>query len=394
MRKNVLLAAILLLSASANGIAQDKQPEGYVFTSIKEIPTTSIKNQYRSGTCWSFSGVGFFETELLRMGKPEVDLSPMFVVRMAYADKAEKYVRMHGALNFGGGGSFYDVWDVMKRYGIVPMEVYQGLNYGEEKHVHGELDALTEAYVKAMEKNPNRKLSSAWLKGFNGIMDAYLGAVPENFTYKGKSYTPKSFAESLGLKLDDYVCISSYTHHPFYTEFIIEVPDNWQLATVHNVPMHEMMQIIDNAIDNGYPIAWASDVSEGGFSWRHGVAIVPDMESQELQGSDMARWTKMTAQEKNEKAFEKPGKELTITQEMRQAEFDNFQTTDDHGMVLVGAAKDQEGNIYYKVKNSWGVDGKYNGYFYASKAFVQYKTMSIMVHKDAIPKAIRQKMKL
>ncbi|MBR7067208.1 MAG: aminopeptidase [Bacteroidales bacterium] len=394
MRKNVLLAAILLLSASANGIAQDKQPEGYVFTSIKEIPTTSIKNQYRSGTCWSFSGVGFFETELLRMGKPEVDLSPMFVVRMAYADKAEKYVRMHGALNFGGGGSFYDVWDVMKRYGIVPMEVYQGLNYGEEKHVHGELDALTEAYVKAMVKNPNRKLSSAWLKGFNGIMDAYLGAVPENFTYKGKSYTPKSFAESLGLKLDDYVCISSYTHHPFYTEFIIEVPDNWQLATVHNVPMHEMMQIIDNAIDNGYPIAWASDVSEGGFSWRHGVAIVPDMESQELQGSDMARWTKMTAQEKNEKAFEKPGKELTITQEMRQAEFDNFQTTDDHGMVLVGAAKDQEGNIYYKVKNSWGVDGKYNGYFYASKAFVQYKTMSIMVHKDAIPKAIRQKMKL
>lgn len=394
MRKNTLLAGLLILSASTIALAQDKQTEGYIFTSLKEIPTTSVKNQFRSSTCWSFSGVGFFESELLRMGKPSVDLSPMFVVRKSYAAKAEKYVRMQGALGFSGGGSFYDVLDVIRKYGMMPMEAYQGLNYGEEKHVHGEIDAVTEAYVKAIIKNPNRKLSTAWLKGFNGIMDAYLGEIPESFTYKGKSYTPKSFAESLGINPDDYVCVSSYTHHPFYTEFIIEVPDNWQLATVHNVPMHEMMQIIDNAIDNGFPVAWASDVSEGGFSWKHGVAIVPDMESQELQGSDMARWTKMTAQEKNEKAFEKPGKELTITQEMRQAEFNNFQTTDDHGMVLCGAAKDQAGNIYYKVKNSWGTDSKYEGYFYASKPFVMYKTMSIMLHKDAIPKAIRQKMKI
>ena len=387
--------ALLLGIPPITATAQEaKQTEGYKFTSIKELPTTSVKNQHRSGTCWSFSGLGFFESELLRQGKPEVDLSPMFVVRMAYADKAEKFVRMHGALNFGGGGSFYDVWDVMRKYGIVPMEVYQGLNYGEQMHVHGELDALTEAYVKAVVKNPNRKLSSAWLKGFNGIMDAYLGAIPENFTYKGKTYTPKSFAESLGLKLDDYVFVSSYSHHPFYTQFIIEVPDNWQLATVHNVPIAELEQIIDNAIDNGYPVAWASDVSEGGFSWKHGVAIAPDMESQELQGSDMARWTKMTAKEKNEKAFERPGKELKITQEMRQAEFDNFQTTDDHGMVLVGKAKDQNGTIYYKVKNSWGADGKYNGFFYASKPFVMYKTMSIMVHKSAIPKSIAQKLGL
>lgn len=395
MNKLAPIAIALLLAPRFAATAQEaKQTEGYVFTPIKEIPTTSIKNQHRSGTCWSFSGVGFFETELLRMGKPEVDLAPMFVVRMAYADKAAKYVRMQGALGFGGGGSFYDVIDVMRKHGMMPMEAYQGLNYGEDLHVHGELDALTEAYVKAIVKNPNRKLSSAWLKGFNGIMDAYLGAVPESFTYKGKTYTPKSFAESLGLKLDDYVCISSYTHHPFYTEFIIEVPDNWQLATVYNVPIAELEQIIDNAIDNGYPVAWASDVSEGGFSWKHGVAIVPDMESQELQGSDMARWTKMTAHEKNEKAFEKPGKELKITQEMRQAEFDNFQTTDDHGMVLVGKAKDQNGTIYYKVKNSWGYAGKYNGYFYASKPFVMYKTMSIMVHKSAIPKAISQKLSL
>lgn len=397
MRKLFFAMGVLAGSLCAQPILaqqDESKPEGYIFTSLKEIATTPVKNQFRSGTCWSFSGIGFLESELLRIGKPAIDLSPMFIVRTAYAEKAEKYVRMHGSLNFAGGGAFYDVAAMIKKYGIVPMEVYQGLNYGEENHVHGELDALTKAYVDALIKNPNRKLSSAWLKGFNGILDAYFGELPGSFTHNGKTYNPKSFAQSLGLNIDDYVYISSYTHHPFYSRFIIEVPDNWALAEVMNVPLDDFERIFDNAIDNGFPIAWASDVSDNGFSWKDGIAIVPDTESEELAGSDMARWTRMTPKEKSQKAFEKPGRELKITQEMRQREFDSYQTTDDHGMVLVGKAKDQVGNIYYKVKNSWGTDGKYNGYFYASKPFVLYKTISIMIHKDAIPKDIRKKLGL
>lgn len=400
MKKLIVLLGVLVCSLGIqNAVAQNEKeleskPEGYVFTSINEIETTSIKDQNRSGTCWSFSGLGFLESEMLRMGKPKVDLSAMFVVRTAYSDKAEKYVRMNGALNFGGGGAFYDVAAMIKKYGIVPMEVYQGLNYGEDMHVHGEIDAVTKAYIEAVVKNPNRKLSTAWHNGFDGILDAYFGELPTKFQYNGKDYTPKTFAQSLGLNLDDYVYVTSYSHHPFYSRFILEVPDNWALAEVYNVTIDDLEKIFDNAVDNGYPVAWASDVSDNGFSWANGVAIVPDMENEELAGSDMARWTKMSPREKSKKAFEKPGKELKITQEMRQEAFDNYQTTDDHGMVLVGKAKDQIGNIYYRVKNSWGIDGKYDGYFYASKPFVLYKTMSIMVHKNAIPKDISKKLGL
>lgn len=394
--KRLLLLAILACSLGLGAFAQDEKEtvEGYVFTPLSEIKTTSIKNQHRSGTCWSFSGIGFLESELLRMGKPEVNLSPMYIVRTAYADKAEKYVRMHGSLNFGGGGAFYDVVAMIAKYGIVPMEMYQGLNYGEDMHVHGELDEVTKAYVDAVVKNPNRKLTTAWLNGFNGILDAYFGVLPTEFSYEGNAYTPKTYAQSLGLNLNDYVYVTSYTHHPFHSKFIIEVPDNWALAEVYNVTLEELESIFDNAIDNGFPVAWASDVSESGFSWKDGIAIVPDTDSEELAGSDMARWTKMSKKEKSQKAFERPGKELKITQEMRQQDFDNYQTTDDHGMVLVGKAKDQIGNIYYKVKNSWGDGGKYDGFFYASKPFVLYKTMSIMVNKNALPKDIKKKLGL
>lgn len=400
MKKFLLLAVVAcfvsvpVLRAQTEAEKNQEKPEGYVITPISEVKTTSVKDQNRSGTCWSFSGIGFLESELLRLGKPEVDLAPMFIVRMAYSDKAEKYVRMHGALNFAGGGAFYDVAAMIKKYGIVPMEVYQGLNYGEDNHVHNEMDRVLKAYVEAVVKNPNRKLSTAWFKGFNAVLDAYLGPIPSDFVYKGQKYSPKSYAESLGLNLDDYVYITSYTHHPFHSKFIMEVPDNWALAEVYNVPLDEFEAIFDNALDNGFPVAWASDVSEDGFSWTDGVAIVPDMKSEEITGSDMARWTKLTKRERMTKIFEKPGPELKITQEMRQEGFDRFETTDDHGMVLVGKAKDQLGHIYYKVKNSWGIGGKYDGYFYASKPFVLYKTMSIMVHKDAIPKNIRKKLNL
>ena len=370
----------------------EKPAEGYVFTTVRDLPATSVKNQQRSGTCWSYATLAFIEADLMRQGKPAIDLSPMFVVRQTYLDKADRYVRFQGAISFSGGGSSGDVLNTIREHGIMPMEAYQGLNYGTEQHVHGELDAVTAAYVGAIVKNPNRKLSSAWKRGFQGIVDAYLGNIPERFTFEGKQYTPKEFAKHLGINVDDYIEISSFSHHSFYSKFIIEVPDNWVHDAVHNVPLADFEAIIDYAIDNGFPIGWGSDVSEDGFSWKNGVAIVPDVQSAPLDGSDMARWTKMSVRERNQAAFERPGNELKITQELRQAAYDNQETTDDHGMLIVGKATDQNGNIYYKVKNSWGVAGKYDGYFYASKPFVLYKTLTILLHKDGIPREIRQKL--
>lgn len=396
-RKVIALGVLMLMAGFQQAMGQDKEAsEGYVFTSVKEIKTTPVKNQYRSSTCWSFSGIAFLESELLRMGKPEVNLSSMYVVRNAYSDKGERFVRFNGSNNFAAGGAFYDVIETIRKYGIVPEENYPGLNYGEDKHVHGELDAVTRAYVDAVVKNPNRKLSTAWLNGLNGILDAYLGANPANFTYNGKNYTPTTFAQSLGLNLDDYIYITSFSHHPFYTKFVLELPDNWAHGEVYNVTIADFEKIFDHAVDNGYPVAWASDVSDKGFSWSKGVAVVPDVNYEEMSGSDKDRWTKLSQKDKDAKlyAFDGPGKELTITQELRQEAFNNYQTTDDHGMLLVGKAKDQAGNVYFKVKNSWGLDGKYDGFFYASKPFVLYKTTSIMVHRNAVPKEILNKLGL
>ncbi len=396
-RKFFVLVAIAILFAS--GVTAQEKTETadpYVFTNIREIKVTPVKNQNRSSTCWSFSGLAFLESELIRMGKPAIDLSPMYVVRNIYSMKADRYVRFNGTNNFGPGGSFFDVMEAIKRFGIVPMEVYPGLNYGEDSHVHGELDAVTKAYVDAVIKNPNKKLSTAWKKGFDGILDAYLGANPSSFSYNGKSYTPEAFATWLGINPDDYVVITSFNHHPFYQKFVLELPDNWIHGEAYNLPLADFEKLLDFAIDNGYPVAWASDVSDKGFNWSKGVAIVPDFEDIENAGSDKERWTQLSNRQKERSlySFEKPVKEMVITQELRQQAFDNYQTTDDHGMVLVGKAKDQLGNTFFKVKNSWGADGKYNGYFYASKAFVLYKTTNIMVHKKAIPTDIAKKLGL
>lgn len=399
--KNIKHISIYLLALliSLSGFAQDDvkvvKEEGYVFTSVKDIPTTSVKNQYRSGTCWSFSSMSFLETELIRLGKGAHDLSEMFVVWNTYSQKAINTVRWHGNLNFGGGGAFHDVSWAFENFGAVPEEVYSGLEYGEEKHVHGELDALLDQYVKTVIKNNNKKLTPAWHKGLNGILDAYLGEIPETFTYQGKEYTPKSFAESLGLNMSDYIEIGSYTHHPFYESFILEVPDNWMLDEIYNVPLNEMMEIIENAIMNGYSVAWGADVSEKGFSWKNGLAIVPDEDKPEIAGMESEKWEKMDAKERKNLlySFDSPVNEKVITQEMRQEEFDNYKTTDDHGMLLTGLAKDQRGELFFKVKNSWSESGSpYDGYFYASKPFVALKTIDIMVHKDAIPQAIKDKL--
>jgi aminopeptidase C len=379
-------------------VAQEegKKSNEFQFTTIKELPITSVKNQASSGTCWSFSALGFLEAELLRQGKGEYDLSEMYVVHKNYEEKAQKYVRMNGKINFAGGGSFADVLDCIKEYGIVPDEAKQGLNYGEEKHKHAELDRLLSAYVNVIITNPNKKLSTAWFKGYEGILNAYLGECPNTFSYKGKEYTPKSFLQSTGLNMDDYVSLTSFTHHPFYTSFQIEIPDNWRGSYSYNVPLNELMQVVDNAIDNGYPVGWASDVSEKGFN-RKGIAIVPDIETKEAPGSDQAHWLGLTQKEKDDffANLSEPFPEKTpITQEMRQIAFDNYETTDDHGMLIFGTAQDQNGTKYYKVKNSWGTDSRYKGIWYVSSTFVQYKTINILVHKDALSKELKKKLGL
>lgn len=393
MRKSVLIAALGLMSLTA--VAQDApKEEGFVFTTVKENPITSIKDQHRSSTCWSFSSLSFLEAELLRMGKGTYDFSEMFVVHHTMVDRAVNYVRYHGDAPFGPGGSFYDVMYCLKNYGLVPQEAMPGIMYGDSLPVHTELDAVAGAYVQAIGKGRYSKLTPVWKQGLSAIYDTYLGKCPETFTYQGKEYTPRSFAESLGLNPDDYVSLTSYTHHPFYTQFSIEIQDNWRNALSYNLPLDELMAVMDNAIKTGYTFAWGSDVSEQGFT-RDGIAVMPDADrASEMTGSDMARWIGLSAADKRKEMTTKPMPEMEITQEMRQVAFDNWETTDDHGMVIYGIAKDQTGKEYFMVKNSWGESGKYKGIWYASKAFVAYKTMNILVHKDALPKDIKKKLGL
>ena len=394
MKKLSLFFLSLLLFTGATFAQKDTtKVDSFRFTIQKQLKITPVKNQASSGTCWSFSTIGFFESELLRMGKPEVDLSEMFVVHHSYSDKADKYVRMNGTCNFGGGGSFYDVLYVMKNYGIVPESQMTGLNYGEEKHKHGELDALTEAYVKVIVSNPNKNLSTAWKAGFDGILDAYLGQCPKEFAVDGKKFTPLTYEQSLGLNLDDYVSLTSFTHHPYYTQFAIEIPDNWRNSESYNLPLNEFMQVFDNALDKGYCVAWASDVSEKGFT-RNGIAVNPEIKRTNLPGTDQAKWLNIPQKEMEDsiQKVRRPQPEIKVTPEIRQLSFDNYQTTDDHGMVIFGTAKDQKGTKYYMVKNSWGTDSKYKGIWYASESFVMHKTIDILVHKDAIPKEILKKL--
>mgnify|MGYP003289588455 FL=1 len=377
-------AALMAVSASA-------QTAEYEFTTVKENPITSVKNQYRSGTCWCFSALSFIESEILRTKGQEVDLSEMFVVGKSYRDRAIKYVRLDGHLNFAAGSSFGDVLHVLDDYGIVPQTEMPGLNYGTELPEHNELDAALKGYVTAIKSNPNKVLSTAWVNGFDGIVAAYLGDYPETFVVDGKEYTPETYRDALGFNYDDYVNLSSFTHHPFYEPFIIEVCDNWRWDSAYNLPIDEMMEVMYNAIDNGYTIAWGSDVSEKGFT-RDGLAVMPVEEKKAAAGSDQERWVGKAAEEKNAEVKAELPVEMTITQEMRQDGYDRKKTTDDHGMHIYGVAKDQNGNKYFMVKNSWGEAGKYKGIWYASDAFVRYKTLNIVVHKDALPKHIAKKL--
>ena len=392
-------AALICFQAAAQAdVPQPKDEEQFQFTTVKELPVTSIKNQASSGTCWCFSSISFIESELIRQGckDEDLDLSEMFVVSRSYSDKAEKFVRVDGHLNYNQGSSFGDAFAVVRDHGIVPNEAMPGLNYGTDRHMHSELVAGLRGYMNAIVKVPNKKLSTAWKNGLEGILAAYLGEVPGTFTYKGKVYTPKSYYAELGFNTEDYVDLTSWTHLSYYEEHPVEVADNWRWETAYNVPLDEMMRIIDNAIDKGYTVAWASDVSEQGFT-RDGIAVVPDMDAikkmAEEAGSDQAHWLGISTPGQRP-SIKKPVPELTVTPELRQEGYDNKTTTDDHGMHIYGIAKDQNGTKYYIVKNSWGETGKYKGVWYVSETYVKYKTMDIMVHKDAIPKDIRKKLGL
>ena len=397
MKKILLLSLMAFLTIGAS--AQEKKANNKpVFTTIKEIPITSIKDQNRSGTCWDYSTLSYFEAEILKATGKTYDLCESFVANKTYMERAIQVVRFHGDCQFAQGGSAEDVLATMKTHGIVPEGTmpFPGSLYGDSLFNFNEFFSLLEPYVNAVAKNKASKISQQWKVGLQGILDAYLGKCPETFTYEGKTYTPQSFAKSLGLDWNDYVSITSYTHRPFYTAFPVEVQDNWRNPLSYNLPMDEMMRVIDNAIAEGYTVAWGGDVSEDGFT-RQGLAYAVDTKAAEsMQGSDMARWLKLSSAKRRDILTEMgcTVPELTPTQERRQERYDNWELTDDHGMLIYGIAKDQNGKEYYMVKNSWGESGDYKGIWYMTKAFIADNTMDYMVNKNAIPKDIRKKLGL
>ncbi len=388
------LAFVMPCLANAQEAEQAPEEKGWIFSEEVKIPITSVKNQYAAGTCWCYSTLSFVEAELLRMGKGEYDFSEMFIVWNTYMDRAQATVRTHGDISFSQGGSFYDVLYGIKHYGLVPdAELPAGVMHGETLSNFSEFSSVCDPFVEGIVSNKTLQTSPdgtpLWKNAMAGILNAYIGERPETFVYNGKEYTPKSFAESTGFNPDDYVNLASFSHHPFYEKFIIEVQDNWRWGTAYNLPIDEFMEVMNNAIDNGYTIAWGSDVSETGFT-RNGIAVAL-AEAAATTGSDQERWVGK-ADAKVETPKVALPQEVTVTQEMRQEGYDRKTTTDDHGMHIYGLAQDQNGTKYFMVKNSWGETGKYKGTWYASDTFVKFKTMNIVVHKDALPKDIAKKL--
>ncbi len=389
-----MLACCLAYTAVAQ-TSEKSEGKGYQFTDQIVIPSTAIENQNRSGTCWCYSTITMLECEILKAGGPNMRLSEMWIVRNSYMEKAEKYVRLHGHLNFGAGGADHDVTEGIKKYGIVPYEVYPGLNYGTDLPEFRELFPALKSYLDSVIKTAKKaKLTPVWKKGFNALLDTYFGPMPATFEYNGKTYTPKEFAASLPINMDDYVSFTSFTHHPFYKEFILEIPDNWMWATMWNVPLNELTAIVDNALNNGYTVEWGTDVSEKGFSRAKAIGVIPETKLENMSGTEAERWGQLTEKELAAARYklDQPGSERKITQEIRQEAFDNYETQDDHGMVIVGTATDQIGNRYFKVQNSWGTASPYKGFYYFSRPFFEYKTTTIMVNRKAVPKEIAKKL--
>ncbi len=392
MKKALLIIAALCLSASLFAQQARIAWPDYQFQTVKANPITSVKNQASSGTCWAYSTIGFLESEIIRINgiKDEAkypDLSEFFVVSHSYLDRADKYIRLDGNLTFGAGSEADDVLDVIRDYGIVPNSAMTGMNYGTELPRQSELDAVLRAYVGAVVRNPNNTLTTAWKRGFKAILDEYLGEWPETFTVDGKTYTPETYRDALKIRPDDYVSLTSFTHHPFNTKFAIEICDNWRWDTAYNVPVDELMQALDAALEAGYTAAWGADVSDAGFT-RDGLGIWVDTQATVAAGSDQAHWVGV---DNSNQPVVQPIEKVT-TQETRQIDFDNKTMTDDHGMQIFGIAKDQWGKKYYMVKNSWGITGKYDGIWYVSEAYVRAQTIDLVFHKDAVPAAIKAKL--
>jgi len=399
MRKFLMMTLLALVALSVNAEEKKENKSNVnkpVFMTIKENKITSIKNQNRSGTCWDYSTLSFLESEILKKTGKTYDLCEAFVANKTYLDRAIQVVRLHGDCQFAQGGSAYDPIYCLKYYGICPEDAMPlpGTLYGDSLNNFNEFFDVMTPYVQAIAKSKTDKLSTQWKVALQGILDAYLGTCPEKFNYQGKSYTPQTFAQSLGIDADDYVSFTSYTHHPFWTSFAVEVQDNWRNPHSWNVPLDDMMRIIDNAVMNGYTIAWGGDVSEDGFT-RMGLAYsIDSKKTQSLSGSDMARWLKLTKAEKKNVLDSLGCKvpEITATQKLRQERFDNWELTDDHGMLIYGIAKDQYGKEYYMVKNSWGETGDYKGIWYMTKNFIANNTMDFVVNRNAVPKDIRKKL--
>jgi aminopeptidase C len=403
MKKQVLLSlliALFMLPVSAQektvNSRTTKNDEGYKFTPVVELKTTPVKNQSNTGTCWCFATTSFIESELIRMGKGEYDLSEMYIVRYNYVDRLKDNFNQQGKGNLGQGSVGHDWMAEFAKNGIIPDEVYTGLNYSTTNHNHSELNAFVNAIAAIPLKKS--KESDQYFSIVDAVLDTYLGKVPQTFTYKGVGYTPKSFSASLGINPNDYVEITSFTLFPFYTPGDLPIPDNWRKMNYYNVPLDELISIINYSLNNGYTVNWDGDVSEKGFSHGKGVAIIPEVDNiEQYSGADKTRLGKMTREERLAEAlkFSKPFPEVKVTQESRQDGFDTKSTTDDHLMHLTGIVKDQNGTIYYVTKNSWGTDrNPFGGYLNMSVNYIKAKTISIMVNKSAIPPEIKTKLGL
>lgn len=398
MIRHIILLSALAMLTGATAWAQDKGPRsGYQFTTVADVKTTPVKDQQSVGTCWDYATISFLESELLRMGKPEYDLAELFVAKNAYYEKGVRYIQFQGNNNFSEGGQAHDVIALIRKYGIVPEEAYTGLNYGRNFHLHAELVAALKGILNGINANPNKQITPTWTAGFQAYIESYLGAAPATFTYQGKEYTPETFVESLELNLDDYVEITSYKAFPFYQQIELPIPDNWMHARYYNVPIDELIAIMHHALENGHSVCWDGDVSHNGFNHGNGLAILPTDNPEEMINSEISKWTTLSANERRDRlnSFISPVPEMKVDDARRQATFDSRQTTDDHLMHITGLLRDQNGTYYYKTKNSWAEDSNpFGGYLYMSEPYCRLQTVAIMVHKDAIPKAIRKKLGL
>jgi len=397
MKKSLFLIPCLSAVMAFGQTVTNATDSKYLFEKVVHLDATPVESQGYTGTCWSFSALSFFESELIRMGNKQPDiLSEMWIVRKAYEAKADRFIRMDGKINFSEGGAFHDIPYVIKRNGIVPKEIYMGMTAGNKEYNHEELFSVLDSYMQTILKQVQKGhgIQSDWKKAFSSILDVYLGPDVTEFTYKGKKYTPQTYAASLGMNMDNYVSVTSFSNDPFYTSVELAIPDNWAWGDSYNVPLEDLVSIAENALKNGYTLAWGADVSEKGFNFRQGIAIAPeDLSTIQTKGSDNKSFNNAGA-ERSSNAFLEPVKELTVTQEMRQKGYDEKMTTDDHGMHIVGMYKDQKGTRYFLVKNSWGTENLPQGYLYVSEHYFRLKTINIYLHKDALSKDVRSKLKL